>query len=128
MSASAVLRIGAYEILAKLASGGMGAVYLARRHGIGDFHRLVAVKQLHAHIARNPSFVSMLMEEARLAARIHHPNVVAIVDIGESDEGHFVVMDYVEGSNAAHLQWHAIRKLGELPRPIAIRIVLDALA
>lgn len=120
--------IGSFEVLAKLASGGMGVVYLARRRGVGGFQRLIAVKELHGHLASDPAFVDMFMAEARLAARIHHPNVVSIAEIGQSNGNYFVVMDYIEGANLAHLHFHALRKIGALPRNVAVRIVLDALA
>ena len=123
-------RIGTYEVVAKLADGGVGTVYLARRRGPAGFQRLVAIKRLHPQFADAPSFVTMFTDEARLAARIHHANVVSIVELGTDDDGYYVVMEYVEGSNLGHLQWHAAKAHGEqpMPRPIALRVVLDALS
>jgi serine/threonine-protein kinase len=89
--------LGRYELIGELARGGMGTVYLARHAGEAGFQRLFAVKVMHAHLAEEGDFVDMLRDEARLAARIHHPNVVAIVDLGSQDDLHYVVMDYVEG-------------------------------
>jgi serine/threonine-protein kinase len=124
-------RIGDYEVVAKLADGGVGTVYLARRRGPAGFQRLVAIKRLHPQFADAPSFVTMFTDEARLAARIHHANVVSIVELGtDVDGGYFVVMDYVEGSNLGNLQWHAAKAHGDrpIPRAIALRVVLDALS
>lgn len=89
--------LGRYELIGELARGGMGTVYLARHAGEAGFQRLFAVKVMHAHLAEEGDFVDMLRDEARLAARIHHPNVVAIVDLGSQEDLHYVVMDYVEG-------------------------------
>ena len=74
--------LGRYELIGELARGGMGTVYLARHAGEAGFQRLFAVKVMHAHLAAETAFVDMLRDEARIAARIHHPNVVAIVDLG----------------------------------------------
>jgi eukaryotic-like serine/threonine-protein kinase len=123
-------KIGDYEVVAKLADGGVGTVYLARRRGPANFSRLVAIKRLHAQFATAPSFVTMFTDEARLAARIHHANVVSIVELGTDEDGYYVVMDYVEGSNLGHLAWHAAKANDGQPmsRPVALRIVLDALS
>jgi serine/threonine-protein kinase len=124
-------RIGDYEVVAKLADGGVGTVYLARRRGPAGFSRLVAIKRLHPQFATAPSFVTMFTDEARLAARIHHANVVSIVELGtDADGGYYVVMEYVEGSNLGHLSWHAAKAHGGRPmaRAVALRVVLDALS
>ena len=123
-------RIGHYEVVAKLAEGGVGTVYLARRRGPAGFQRLVAIKRLHPQFAGAPSFVTMFTDEARLAARIHHANVVSIVELGTDDDGYYVVMEYVEGSNLGHLHWHATKGRGDraIPRAVALRVVLDALS
>ena len=73
-----------YELVAEIARGGMGTVFLARVEGVGGFSRLFALKLLHPHLAREPQFVTMLLDEARLAAKLHHPNAVGIVDVAES--------------------------------------------
>ena len=86
-----------YEILAEIARGGMGTVYLARLGGAGGFERLFAVKLMHEHLAEEPQFVTMLLDEARTAAHIHHPNAVGIIDARESPVGYYLVMNYVDG-------------------------------
>jgi eukaryotic-like serine/threonine-protein kinase len=87
-----------YELIGELARGGMGTVYLARHAGQSGFQRLFAIKVMHPHLAEEKSFVDMLHDEARIAAQIHHPNVVAIVDMGSQADLHYVVMDYIEGA------------------------------
>jgi serine/threonine protein kinase len=119
-------RIGRYEILSLLARGGMGAVYLARAVGVGGFSRLFAIKVMHPHLADDEEFVHMLVDEARLASRIHHPNAIGILDFDDSEFGYYLVMDYVEGVN--------LRKVlssktiaGEERARIGVRMVIDAL-
>jgi eukaryotic-like serine/threonine-protein kinase len=125
---SAGSRLGRYEVLAKLAAGGMAVVYVARAHGVAGFERLVAVKVLHANLAHEEEFIKMFLDEARLAARIRHPNVVPTIDISDSDEaGYFIVMDYIEGDHLGQILASAHKVEERLPVPVALRIVVDAL-
>jgi serine/threonine-protein kinase len=123
-----VERIGRYELIAEIASGGMATVYLARLSGVGGFQRNVAVKCLHPHLAKNSEFVEMFLDEARLAASIHHPNVVPIQEVGEGAGGYYLVMDYVEGDTFATLLSRAAMEGKEVPRDISLRVVVDMLA
>lgn len=122
-----VQRIGRYELIAEIASGGMATVYLARLSGVGGFQRNVAVKCLHPHLARDHEFVQMFLDEARLAASIHHPNVVPILEVGEGEAGYFLVMDYVEGDTFATLLSRAALDGKDVPRDISMRILVDML-
>jgi len=103
-------------------------VYLARLSGVAGFQRLVAIKRLHPHLAREREFVDMFLDEARLAARIHHPNVVPIQEIGQSERGYYLVMDYIEGDTAARLFARAAQSGSRVPLEVAVRIMLDALS
>jgi serine/threonine-protein kinase len=119
--------IGRYSVFDEIASGGMATVYLGRLIGSGGFVRTVAIKSLHAHLAKDPEFVSMFLDEARLAARIRHPNVVPTLDVVASKGEVFLVMEYVQGetlSRLARLQ----RSHGHLvPLPIVLRVMSDVL-
>ena len=121
-------RLDRFELIAELASGGMATVFLARLSGVAGFQRLVAIKRLHPHLAREPEFVEMFLDEARLAARIHHPNVVPIQEVGESDLGYYLVMDYIEGDTLARVLAKAAKANGRVPYGVTIRILLDVLA
>ncbi len=96
-------RIGPYDVIAEIARGGMGVVYLGRRAGEAGFERLVAVKEMHPHLAHEHEFVAMLLDEGRLAARIHHHNVVSVLELERGERGHYLVMPYVEGCSLAQL-------------------------
>jgi len=121
-------RLDRFELIAELAVGGMGSVYLARLSGAGGFQRLYAIKRLHDHLAKNDDFISMFLDEARLAARIHHPNVVPIVEIDTTEAGYYLVMEYIEGDTAWHLFQRAAKTGKQVPDRVAIRIALDSLA
>ncbi len=120
--------IDRYELVAEIASGGMATVFLARLSGVGGFQRFVAIKRLHPHLANENEFVTMFLDEARLAAGIHHPNVVPILEVGASERGYYIVMEYVEGDTLARLLARAASSSERLPPEIAIRIVIDMLA
>ena len=122
-------RLGRYEVLTQIASGGMAGVYAGRAVGVAGFERLVAIKVLHPHLAYEEEFISMFLDEARLAARIRHPNVVATLDISDSDgDGYFIVMEYIEGDHFGGLLSKAARGGERLPTPVVVRVVIDALA
>src|SRR5688500_18769007 len=74
--------LGPYTLLHKLATGGMATVFVGSKYGVAGFERLIAVKCCHPHLRDDEEFVTMFLDEARLAARIHHPNVVATLDVG----------------------------------------------
>ena len=119
-------RSSRYELLVRIASGGMATVYLGRLRGAVGFWRLVAIKRAHPHLAEDAAFSRMFMAEARLASRIHHPNVVPVQDVERLQNELLLVMDYVEGATLSDLL--ASTASAPLPAGIAIRIVLDACA
>jgi eukaryotic-like serine/threonine-protein kinase len=121
-------RLGRYEVLARLASGGMAAVYVARALGVAGFERLFAIKVLHPHLAHEQEFITMFLDEARLAARIRHQNVVPTIDISDTqDAGYYLVMDYIEGDHLGALLQKAYKAGTRLPPPLSMRIIVDAL-
>src|SRR5215471_12387857 len=89
-------------VILRLAEGGMGYVELVARRE-GRFQRLFARKRLHPHLRADTAFRSMFFDEARLAGLIRHPNVAAVLEIGEDDDGPFLLMDYVEGPSVAEI-------------------------
>jgi serine/threonine-protein kinase len=121
-------RLDRYELIGELASGGMATVFLARLGGVGGFQRFVAIKRLHPHLANEQDFIEMFLDEARLAAGIHHPHVVPILEVGESENGYYLVMEYVEGDTLARLMARSLARAAPIPRPVLMRIMLDTLA
>jgi serine/threonine protein kinase len=121
-------KLDRFELVAELASGGMATVFLARLSGVGGFQRLVAIKRLHPHLAREPDFIQMFLDEARLAARIHHPNVVPILEIGESPQGYYIVMEYIEGDTLGRILARSVQSGTKLPMNVGLRVLIDMLA
>src|SRR5215469_6259771 len=95
--------VGRYVLHDEIASGGMASIHIGRLQGPVGFSRTVAIKRLHAHFAKDPDFVSMFVDEARIAARISHPNVVPTLDVVARDGELFLVMDYVSGEPLSKL-------------------------
>jgi serine/threonine-protein kinase len=119
--------VGRYSLGAELSSGGFGTVHVGRLVGPVGFARTVAIKRLHAGYARDERFASMFVDEALLAARVRHPNVVATLDVVVEDGELSVVLEHVHGVTLAELTRLA-RAAGErLPVGIAAAIVAGAL-
>jgi len=116
--------IGRYALYAPLAAGGMATVHFGRLLGPVGFSRTVAIKRLHGQYAQDPEFVSMFLDEARLAARIRHPNVVPTLDVVATDGELFLVMDYVAGESLARLA----RTMIELGTRMPLRMVSSIMA
>jgi serine/threonine-protein kinase len=105
----------------------MATVYVARKCGAAGFERLVAIKCCHPHLRDDAEFSAMFLDEARLAASIRHPNVVATLDVSDNDPL-FLVMEYIEGCSLSCLVRHAAGNRSVLPPGVALRIMSDTLA
>lgn len=114
---------GRWEIIKRLGSGGMADVYLARARGEAGFEKTVAIKVMHPHLARNQRAVDHFLDEARLASRITHPNVVAIQDLGKIGNDYVIVMEYIDGVDLDRL----LSSARAVQRPVPIDIGLGIL-
>ncbi len=123
-SSSPVRALGRYLLFGEIASGGMASVHFGRLSGAAGFARMVAIKRLHANFAKDPSFVTMFLDEARLAARIRHPNVVSTLDVVATDGEIFLVMDYVHGQSLSRL-WRAMRKINRQTDPRIVAAIMS---
>jgi eukaryotic-like serine/threonine-protein kinase len=122
------LRLGNYEPLLQLATGGMATVYVARQIGAAGFERLVVIKRVHQHLLANHQFHDMFRDEARVASLVRHPNVVPVVDVVEAERELFLVMEYVESTALSTLVKAAAFAGKRLPIAVVVRIVADTLA
>ncbi len=105
----------------------MAAVHLGKLRGPVGFSRTVAIKRLHAHLAKDPEFVAMFLDEARLAARVHHPNVVPVLDVVTEGDELFLVMEYVHGETLSQLLRACREQNQPVPLPVVITIVSQVL-
>ncbi len=118
---------GRYTILGSIAKGGMATVYVGRVTGSAGFSKLVAIKRLHPELAAEREFVSMLVEEARLAAQIRHTNVVDTLDLVVADGAFSLVLEYVEGDSLSALLRRARKSEEKITLPIALSIIYGVL-
>lgn len=113
--------LGKYEIIAPLARGGMASVWLGRVKGSKDFSQLVAIKTMLPDVSDDPDFEKMFLDEARVAAKIKHANVVEIHDLADQDHVLYLAMEYVDGETVGQLQRSA-KAIGGIPANIVARI------
>ncbi len=122
------MAIGKYQIFASLGRGGMADVFLAVARGPMGFNKLTVIKRLRADHAADPSFANMLLEEARLAARLSHPNVVHTYEVGEENGVYFIAMEYLEGQPLVRVARTSAKADQKLSAPVSARIIADALS
>jgi serine/threonine protein kinase len=120
LPAHKVADVGRYRLIAELARGGMGIVFLALVAGPGGFNKLFCVKVLKGAMAEDRKLVSMFLEEARLAAKLNHPNVVQTIEVGSDDGQHFIAMEYLEGQSLYGIQSRGRR--AENPFPLSYHV------
>ncbi|MFO0680133.1 MAG: serine/threonine-protein kinase [Polyangiaceae bacterium] len=120
-------RLGPYELVRRLATGGMAEVYLARRAGPHGFQKTVAVKRILPQYATDPDFLSMFIDEARVCARLAHPNIVQVFDFGEENTELYMAMEYVDGTTGARLIRAAALRGEDVPLEICLYLALSIL-
>ncbi|MBK9090127.1 MAG: protein kinase [Holophagales bacterium] len=113
---------GRYQLLEKIAAGGMAEVYRARMRGEEGFEKIVAIKRILPHMADNDDFITMFIDEAKLAAQLTHNNIIHIYDLGKEDAYHYIAMEYVEGKDLRSILKTASEKGYPLPVDLALFI------
>lgn len=120
-------RLGRYRLLTALGQGGMGAIHLAVMSGMGDFRKLVVVKELRRDLAVNPEFVKLFLWEAKLAGRLNHPNIVQTIEAGQDGERYFLAMEFLDGQ-PFHSVIQASRIEPAVPLRLRLQVIRDVLA
>ena len=120
-------RLGRYELLVPIARGGMARVWAARLHGQRGFSKLVAIKTILPHLAREPEFERMFLDEARIASGVHHPNVCEIYELAEENRTLYLVMEWVSGDSFSRVLRASGKTAPTDPR-VTARIIADAAA
>jgi eukaryotic-like serine/threonine-protein kinase len=120
--------LGRYELLLPIAQGGMATVWAARQRGTRGFNKTVAIKTMLPTLTEDPQFEQMFLDEAALAAKIHHPNVAEILDLGEQDEVLYIVMEWVDGEALSVIHKATRKNQGQIPIRLSMRIAMQASA
>ena len=120
------MRLGKYQLLRKLATGGMAEVFLAKTDGPMGFEKQLVIKRILPHLAEDPQFVEMFLGEAKLAAQLNHPNLVQLFDFGEAEGSYFIAMEYIDGPTLRLLLARARDLRSPISLGLAARIVSSA--
>src|SRR5580704_1579219 len=127
-SPGAPKKVGRYEVISHLATGGMAQIYLARQSGLGAFERHVVLKTILRERATDERFVTMFLDEAKLAATLNHQNVAQVYEVDQADGAYFMAMEYVHGENARAILEATLRRGWTIPLELAIMIISGAAA
>jgi len=121
-------RLGRFELIHRLATGGMAEIFLACERGVHGLERLVVIKRILPHLAEHESFREMFLQEARFVARLSHPNIVQIFELGDVDDTTFIAMEYVAGQSFRDLMRRAAKANTPFPIAVAVGMIAQACA
>jgi serine/threonine protein kinase/Flp pilus assembly protein TadD len=121
-------RFGDFVLVDRIAQGGMAELFLAKRRGVEGFEKTVAIKRILPELSWNREFVSMFINEAKIAARLSHPNIVQIFDFGKIDTYYFIAMEYVHGENLRDILKRSAERGVKISAEIAASIIARACA
>jgi serine/threonine protein kinase len=114
-----------YTIVEKLEVGGMAEIFIAQSTSVGGIQKRVAIKRILPNLTKNPRFVNMFLDEARLCMYLNHANIVQVFDVGKADGTYFIVMEYVEGTNLRQLFQQMSETGYSLPVELAVYIMAE---
>ncbi len=126
MKSAGTYFLGRYRVVDEIGIGGMASVHLARMDGPGGFQKWVAIKKIHSHLVEDDSFVQMFLDEARVAARISHPNVATVFDLGKHEDTYWIAMEYLHGEPLREVMRRTEELGTAMPPEIACRVIADA--
>src|SRR3954467_13706731 len=121
---------GRYQLLERLAVGGMAEIFRARQSGAHGFEKILVIKRILPHLAADPEFLHMFIDEAKLQCALQHPKIVQVFEFGEVDGQYYIALEYVDGLDALGLLRACAHRRQRLPVRLAVHIsceVLDAL-
>ena len=113
---------GQYELIEAIATGGMAEVFKARMRGVEGFQKIVAIKRILPHLTDNDEFVTMFIDEAKLAAQLQHPNIIHIYDLGKIERSYYIAMEYIDGKDLRSILRGLEEKQQRLPLGLALYI------
>lgn len=122
------ISVGRYNPIARIGSGGMADVYLARAAGPAGFSKLAVIKRLRKDIVQDDEMIQMFLDEARLAARLNHPNVVNTFEVGIDEKGHFITMEFLDGQPLSRIIRHFEKSKRRFPLSLHLQVISDVLS
>ena len=122
------IEYGNYLLLDKVATGGMAELFKAKRRGVQGFQKIVAIKRILPHLVENEDFVTMFIDEAKLAAQLNHPNIAQIYDLGKIEDTFYIAMEYVEGHDLRKILKKCKEKGVFIPEPIVLFVAAKVLS
>ncbi len=121
------IKYGKYELLERIARGGMAEVYKARIRGAAGFEKVVAIKKLHAHLSEDQEMVDMLKDEARLTSNMVHPNICPVLDLGRVEDTYYIAMAYIHGKDLSTIARFERKQGRKIPLDIALYFIRQTL-
>jgi serine/threonine protein kinase len=121
-------RVGRYEVIRHLATGGMAQIYLARIAGVGSFERYVVLKTILPDRATDHRFITMFLDEAKVAATLNHQNIAQVYEVDQSDGAYFMAMEFVHGENVRAILETTLKRQLTIPNELAMHIISGAAA
>ena len=115
-------RFGKYNLLKRIAVGGMAEIFLARQEGLEGFEKMICIKRIRPHLSNQPNFVTMFLNEAKLAARLNHPNIAQIYDLGRINDSYFIAMEHISGRDMSRIVPKAQTQGIGFPRVYALKV------
>ncbi len=119
--------VGDYVLLGMIARGGMAEIYKAKKKGVKGFEKVIAIKKILSGYGEDDKYIEMLVDEAKIAAELTHPNIVQIYDLGRKDNYYFIAMEYVLGKDLREIQTRLRERDKWFPEDIAIYLTLKIL-
>jgi serine/threonine-protein kinase len=120
------MKLGKYELIRKLATGGMAELFLAKAAGPGGFEKTLVLKRILPHLAEDPAFEEMFLTEAKLASRLSHSNIVQIFDLGRAEGTYYLAMEYIDGPSLRGLRRAARARATPLSPELCAWIIAEA--
>ncbi|MBL93188.1 MAG: serine/threonine protein kinase [Myxococcales bacterium] len=118
-------RFGKYNLLKRIAVGGMAEIFLARQEGLEGFEKMICIKRIRPHLSNQPNFVTMFLNEAKLAARLNHPNIAQIYDLGRINDSYFIAMEHISGRDMSRIIPKAQTKGIGFPMVYALKVAAN---
>ncbi|MBJ93368.1 MAG: hypothetical protein CMP23_02720 [Rickettsiales bacterium] len=119
------IRFGKYQLIEKIATGGMAEVYKAKSYGVAGFEKLLVIKKILPHLSRDPEFVKMFINEAKIAVSLNHANIVQVYDLGMVDADYYMAMELIHGQDLMRVLRSARKAKRAVPMPIAVYIIAE---